>query len=92
MNQKYLDLANRIDAFLAKYAAISPNSEDGEKEYTGPDPYQLQVSSELLKKDQKPYRCWSEWGSGCYKPYSSKEGREEHDSIVSEVCDIINKK
>ena len=31
-----------------------------------------------------------EWSSGGYKPYSSKEGREEHDYLVKEIYKIIN--
>jgi hypothetical protein len=34
-------------------------------------------------------RCWSEWGSGGYKPYNSKEGRKEHDSIMEAIEKII---
>jgi hypothetical protein len=37
-------------------------------------------------------RCWSEWDSGCYLPYRSKEGRDEHDSILEEIYKIIKNK
>jgi len=35
-------------------------------------------------------QCWSEWSGGGYKPYSSKEGKEEHDYLVREIYKIIN--
>jgi hypothetical protein len=85
-------LAKRIYNFLDKYAGISPDwkPENGEDDkYTSPDAYELKYCAELLEKNIKPTRCWSEWGSGGYRPYSSKEGREEHNSIVDEISKII---
>ncbi len=90
--RKMKELAIRILNFLDTYAAISPNwdkeSDDGK--YTCPDAYQLKVCAEMIEKEMKPLRCWSEWGSGGYKPYSSREGREEHDYLVTEIYKIIN--
>lgn len=88
------ELAERIWCFVETYASISPNwdDENGEDKFTGPDVYQLIQTANMLHREQKPLRCWSEWGSGCYTPYSSKEGRKEHDEIMIEVNKIINSK
>jgi len=91
-------LAKRIYDFVNKYAGISPNwietedKEDVDGKYTSPDAYQMLYCADMLNHGQKPIRCFSEWGSGGYKPYSSREGREEHDYLVKEVYKIINGK
>ena len=88
-----IELANRIEKFLEKYAKTRPQDEDEDEEepqYNGPDPYQLLVCAKDLREGKKIMRCFSEWGSGCYSPYSSKEGREEHNYLVAEVYKIIN--
>lgn len=85
-------LAQKIRDFIQKYAKVSPNwdkandpnDEDGGK-YTGPDPYQLIAAADLIESGRKPIRCWSDWGSGCYGPYSDREGRKLHDEILSEI-------
>lgn len=84
------ELSERIIKFIDTYAAISPN-EDADK-YTCPDAYQLLDCADLLSRQIKPTRCFSEWGCGGYKPYSSEEGRKEHDYLVSEIYKIINGK
>lgn len=87
------DLPQRIQSFLEKYAVLNPNKQDeDDNKYTSPDAHQLEACADLLKIGKIPSQCWSEWGSGGYKPYSSKEGRDEHDSLVKEVCAIINNK
>lgn len=87
------ELAKRILKFLETYARIIPDSNDLDDEckYTSPDAQQLKTCAELLLLGEKPNRCWSEWGSGGYSPYSSAEGRNEHDYLVSEIYKIINK-
>jgi hypothetical protein len=50
----------------------------------------MKYCADMLSKGLKPSRCWSEWGSGGYKPYSSKQGRDEHDLLVKEIYKIIN--
>ncbi len=85
------ELAKRIHAFIDKYAGISPNW-DGESEddkFTSPDASQMKYCADMLSKELKPTQCWSEWGGGGYKPYSSREGRAEHDYLVSEIYKII---
>ena len=86
------ELAERIFTFVEKYAVISPNwdDENGEDKFTSPDVYQMLSCANELQRGNKPSRCFSEWGSGGYKPYTSKEGREEHDYLVKEIYKIIN--
>ncbi len=95
-SDEYKKLAKDIDNFIEKYAAISPNYDpkydDEDEKYTGPDPYELLGCSKFLKSGKKPIKCHSDWGSGAYKPYSSKEGKTIHDSIVDRIYKIINSK
>ena len=71
------ELSQRIRKFLKEYAVVI----DGE--YTSPDAYQLEAAAVILESG-KPLTTfpWSEWGSGGYKPYSSKKGSKEHDEIL----------
>lgn len=76
-----------IRTFIDDYAAISPNYEPeygGDDKYTGPDPYQLLDAAHRLEQfgtiDRIPF---SDWGSGCYKPYSSLIGRRDHEFILT---------
>lgn len=87
-----MKLAERIYKFLDKYAGIRPdwNEEDEDEKFTSPDASQMKYCADMLNKGEKPLQCWSEWGGGGYKPYSSKEGREEHDYLVKEIYKIIN--
>lgn len=89
-------LAKRIYIFLEKYAGIRPDfnpeyDEDYEK-YTSPDASMMRYCADMLNEEKKPERCFSEWGSGGYEPYTSKEGKEEHDYLVKEIYKIIDKK
>lgn len=88
------ELAKRIYEFLEKYARISPNwdGEIDEEKYSSPDASQMRYCADMLSKEIKPLQCWSEWGSGGYQPYSSKLGAKEHDELVEEIYEIINKK
>jgi len=88
-------LSERIYAFIFKYADVSPNWGDKEysgDKYTSPDAYQLLDCADTLASGLKPDRCNSSWEGCGYKPYSSKEGREEHDFLVTEIFKIINEK
>lgn len=95
-------LSHRIREFVDKYAAISPNwnpeenIENGDDEiegkYTGPDVYELLYVADQLDKNIKPTKCWSDWSSGCYKPFDSREGNAEHIKLMKEINDIINEK
>lgn len=89
-----LELAARIIDFLEKYAKIRPDwdavYDEEEDKFTSPDASMLKYCADMLYMDKKPLSCFSEWSSGGYGPYSSVEGREEHDTIVKEIYTIIN--
>lgn len=82
------ELEIRIRKFLITYAG---KTEDDE--YTSPDAGCLEGIADMIKQDLKIYSIpFSEWGSGGYKPYLSKEGREEHDFLIREIEKIIELK
>jgi len=85
------DLSNRIYAFINKYAAISPNwdGESYDEKYTSPDVYEMLYCADILLQNKKPDRCFSEWGCGGYIPYTSWDGRNEHDGLIVEIYTII---
>ncbi len=90
------ELAERIYKFIDAYAGIRPDwdakyDEEDEK-FTSPDASQMKYSADMLSKGLKPLQCNSSWSGGGYKPYSSKEGREEHDYLVTEIYKLINEK
>ena len=86
-------LAERIYLFLEEYAATRPDwdeeFDDDDEKYTSPDASMLRYCADMLKDERIPDRCFSEWGSGGYKPYTSKKGREEHDFLIKEIYKII---
>ncbi len=87
----YKELSKRILIFLDEYAAKNPNWEDeDDNPYTSPDADQLLYCAKCLENNIIPLQCFSEWGSGGYKPYTSKEGREEHDYLTNEIYKIIH--
>ncbi len=89
------NLAKRILKFIDTYAGVRPDwceIEGIDEKYTSPDAYEMLNCANILMNNQKPNRCWSEWGSGGYSPYTSKKGKEEHDVLVKEIYLLINKK
>lgn len=90
----HIELSERIYKFLDQYAGIRPDWDaefDNEDEkYTSPDASMMKACADYIKDGLKPPFCHSEWGSGGYKPYSSEEGRKEHDFLVKEIYKIIN--
>jgi hypothetical protein len=83
-----IKLAEKIEVFLKKYAGRCP---DNTKEYTSPDAYALSYCALRLKNNDRIDTVpWSEWGSGGYKPYSSQEGKKEHEEIMTEIEQIIH--
>ena len=46
--------------------------------------------ADMISNGLKPVQCWSEWSSGGFNLYSSKDGRCEHDYLVKEIYKIIN--
>lgn len=88
-------LAGEIKEFLYKYAAVSPNYDEQfdepEERFTGPDPSMMLAAAKILDKGGKPdFYVHSEWGSGCYKPYSDIAGREWHDALLSKLEALTN--
>lgn len=87
-------LSDRIYSFLDKFAAIRPDFDakydDEDEKFTSPDASYMKHCADLLSKGIKPENCWSEWSSGGYKPYTSKEGFDEHESLIKEIYNIIN--
>jgi hypothetical protein len=77
-------LSKRIRVFLKTY------TKKVNDEYTSPDAYQLETCADMLDNNIDIQRLpWSEWGSGGYLPYSSKEGSKEHDFLLNEISKII---
>ena len=88
-----IELSKRIIDFVEKYAKLSPNYDECfDERYTGPDVYQLLDCAELLSQHIIPRKCNSDWDSGCYGPYTSKDGKELHDSLVNEINKLIKNK
>ena len=89
-----MKLEERIYKFLDQYAGVRPDwdaqYDDEDDKFTSPDASQMKYCADIISKGLKPQQCWSEWSSGGYKPYSSKEGRDEHDYLVKEIYKIIN--
>lgn len=88
------ELAERIYKFLDTYAGIKPDwdskYDEEEDKFTSPDASQMKYCADMISKGLKPQQFLSEWGSGGYKPYLSKEGKEEHNYLVKEIHKIIN--
>lgn len=85
-------LAKRIYKFLDKYAVIKadydPDFEEDAEKYASPDAATLRYCADMLVEGLQPVPCWSEWGSGGYKPYNSIEGKKEHDELVAKLREI----
>jgi len=80
-------LASDIRVFLERYAKRCPNEPS---EYTSPDAYCLETAAtELENFDNISTMPNSEWGSGGYGPYSSKEGRKEHNRLLEECRSFV---
>jgi hypothetical protein len=74
-------LAKRIRKFLDTYA-----KKDAEgAEWNSPDAYELERCIRELETGVILKAPFSEWGSGGYYPYTSKEGQKEHDEILKEI-------
>ncbi len=96
MKDEAKKLYDDIKAFVEKYAAISPNfdpedNEDEDGKYTGPDVYQLLDVCSSIKLNLVPEYPNSSWESGCYAPYTSLKGREEHNILKQRISGYIQK-
>ena len=92
-NLSMKELSDRIYKFLKDWAHIRPHWKEGDEvdeKYTSPDAYELLYAADMLKQGKHPVKCFSEWGSGGYGPYSAKHGRALHDALVKEVYQYIN--
>lgn len=90
-------LAIRVKAFIDKYAAVIPDFNESDynalydNKYTSPDAYELIHVYQCLMEDLPIFSVpFSSWGSGGYKPYTSDEGRIEHDAIIEEITKHIS--
>jgi len=82
-------LAIKIRKFLDKYACR--DAEDN-SEYASPDASLMASTAHMLEMGLRiTYIPWSEWGSGGYKPYTSKTGRKEHDRIMELIKNFVGK-
>jgi len=85
-------LVDRIYRFVDKYARIrhgwDPLYDDEDDKFTSTDAWLMKMCAYMISKGLTPERCLSEWNRRGYKPYSSIEGRKEHDYLVKEICKI----
>lgn len=88
--QPLLALVERIRAFLSKFSRSN-----------GPDPGELSCAADAIHliatgQAKKPLDTGikyaltphSEWGSGCYHPYDSEEGKAEHAAILVAIKEL----
>ncbi len=87
------ELSEEILVFLEKYAVRnSQEPDDYTSPYSSPDADELFAAAKLLELEKTPISVYSSWESGGYKPFSSKEGREWHDSLVKKINSLADKK
>ena len=88
-------LADRILKFLDIYGVKEPSnltqSESLFPHWNGPDSSMLEAFANALLQCRKLFYPHSEWGSGCYKPYTSTEGKTEHDEILRLISNRLHK-
>ena len=79
-------LADEIDAFLAKHARIAANYEPGIDDpgdrFNGPDPGMLEVAAQALRDGGDVPDVWSSYGSGCYQPLTDRVAAQLHDDLI----------
>lgn len=89
-----IDLATRIDNFLATYAKLSanydPEYDEADERWNGPDSAMLDIASKAIKAGQTPPPVHSDIGSGCYKDYQNPSVQQEHQEIVTAVNELAN--
>ena len=84
--EETIRLASAIHDFLGKYAK---KAADGSGDWNGPDSACFESAMNSLNAGYCPQPVFSEWGSGCYAPSTSEEGKRSHDSLVQWVDAII---
>lgn len=87
------DLAAAIRQFLVEHAKPTPGYEPGtgnpDDRYNGPDPFELERAADMLERGERPTRVWSEWGSGCYRPFGDRHARTLHDALVKAAMLVV---
>lgn len=82
-------LSSKIRAFLEKFGSIRPDYDpefdDPEDRWTGPDSSLLECAADTLDAGGVPDNMIISWESGCFSPYTSKEGQEFLSSILEEL-------
>lgn len=87
-------LADRIDAFIERYARIRrsyvPGEDDPEERFNGPDSSMLASAAQLIRRGETPHSVHSTWSmSGCYKepsdPAENAAAKAEHDDLVTTI-------
>ncbi len=82
-------LADEIDAFLAKHARIAANYDPGIDDpgdrFNGPDSGMFEVAARALRGDGEVPEVWSSWGSGCYSPLGDRSAAALHDELLARL-------
>lgn len=81
-------LSDKILKFLNKYGVKDANNPN---DWNGPDASLLEEFANALVNSSKLFYPHSEWGSGCYKPYTSTEGKTKHDEILNLIYKRLHK-
>lgn len=86
-----MSLSKEIRTFVEEYAGVRPDYDPTldsiDEKYTSPDAYQMLLAADELDAG-RVYVPFSQWGSGGYKPYTSKEGRRIHDDLIERITKI----
>lgn len=89
------NLANRIESFLNSHAVVAasydPEYDDPEERWSSPDAAMMMVAAQNIRNGDPIIKVHSTWGSGGYKPYGDVEARKEHDMLLAEIYELINK-
>lgn len=92
MTDERRTLAAEIRTFIEKHAQVSPSFDpqfdDPEDRFTGPDSALLSAAADALEVDADYNYVHSDWGSGCYRPYTDTEAQAWHDDLVRRVNDL----
>ncbi len=84
------ELSGKIQKFIKKYGK---RSAEDESEWSSPDAALMEMAAkELEAHGYVSSDPWSSWGSGGYGPYSSSEGRKEHDELLEEISKHLKRK
>lgn len=92
------NFSESIFKFLEKFAEIKadhdPEFDDEDEKFASPDASILYAAATILSDGNllpQDFSLASSWESGGYTPYSSKEGKIEHDLIISKLSQLKTK-